>query len=120
MYPETPLTNIRRVVLSSYGMVAVNFQRFFVQGVRTNVGDFEPKTPFWEGTPFSQIEPSMAYQYGLPLLLIRETGTDTLRGIWEVGNAPFTILNWNSAIQSVDTFLIVYSGENFCKLGRAC
>lgn len=104
LYPEAPLTNIRRVVLSSYGMVAVNFQRFFVQGIRTNVGDFEPKTPFWEGTPFSQIEPSMAYQYGLPLLLIREVGTDTLRGIWEVGNAPFTILNWNSATQAVDTF----------------
>lgn len=85
LYPEAPLTN-------------------FVQGIRTNVGDFEPKTPFWEGTPFSQIEPSMAYQYGLPLLLIREVGTDTLRGIWEVGNAPFTILNWNSATQAVDTF----------------
>ena len=85
MYPETPLTNIRRVVLSSYGMVAVNFQRFFVQGVRTNVGDFEPKTPFWEGTPFSQIEPSMAYQYGLPLLLIRDWNRYAKRdlGSWQ-------------------------------------
>ncbi|MFJ8216427.1 hypothetical protein [Bacillus cereus] len=113
LYPESPLTSIRRMILSSYGLVAVNFQRFFVQGISTNVGPFEPKTPFWEGTPFSQIEPSMAYQYGLPLLLIRETGTDTQRGIWELGNAPFTILNWNSATQTVDAFFSSVSWKAF-------
>ncbi|MFJ8354566.1 hypothetical protein [Bacillus paramycoides] len=69
------------MILSSYGLVAVDFQRFFVQGLKTNVGPFVPETPFWEGTPFSQIEPAMGYQYGLPLLVIRETGTDVNRGI---------------------------------------
>ncbi|MGX5390062.1 hypothetical protein [Bacillus thuringiensis] len=101
-YPESPLTSIRRMILSSYGLIAINFQRFFVQGIKTNVGPFQPTEPFWEGTPFSQIEPSMGYQYGLPLLLIRETGTDNNRGIWQLGNAPFLILDWNSETQSLD------------------
>ncbi|HFK1812471.1 TPA: hypothetical protein ACGXQD_005580 [Bacillus cereus] len=101
-YPESPLTSIRRMILSSYGLIAINFQRFFVQGIKTNVGPFQPTEPFWEGTPFSQIEPSIGYQYGLPLLLIRETGTDNNRGIWQLGNAPFLILDWNSETQSLD------------------
>lgn len=112
-YPESPLTSIRRMILSSYGLIAVNFQRFFVQGIRTNVGPFQPPEPFWEGTPFSQIEPSMGYQYGLPLLLIRETGTDTNRGIWQIGNAPFLILDWNSETQSIDSFFNSVSWRQF-------
>ncbi|PFV91470.1 hypothetical protein COL21_21765 [Bacillus thuringiensis] len=112
-YPEPPLTSIRRMILSSYGLVAINFQRFFVQGIRTNVGAFRPTDPFWEGTPFSQIEPSMGYQYGLPLLLIRETGTDDNRGIWQLGNAPFLILDWNSETQSIDSFFNSVSWRQF-------
>ncbi|GAB6608345.1 hypothetical protein bcgnr5405_56020 [Bacillus cereus] len=94
-YPESPLTSIRRMILSSYGLIAINFQRFFVQGIKTNVGPFQPTEPFWEGTPFSQIEPAMGYQYGLPLLLIRETGTDNIkpfinRPSTPVNNPPIT------------------------------
>ncbi|GGE79404.1 hypothetical protein [Priestia taiwanensis] len=113
LYPETPFTSIRRMILSSYGLVAINFQRFLVQGIRTNVGPFQPSEPFWEGSPFSQIEPSMAYQYGLPLLLVREVGTDTNRGIWQLGNAPFLILDWDSANQSVDDFFASVSWREF-------
>ncbi|MGA4501227.1 hypothetical protein ACPC0Q_25155 [Bacillus bombysepticus] len=112
-YPESPLTSIRRMILSSYGLIAINFQRFFVQGVKTNVGAFQPVEPFWEGTPFSQIEPSMGYQYGLPLLLIREIGTDNNRGIWQLGNAPFLILDWNSETQSIDSFFNSVSWKQF-------
>ena len=112
-YPESPLTSIRRMILSSYGLVAINFQRFFVQGVKTNVGAFQPVEPFWEGTPFAQIEPSMGYQYGLPLLLIREIGTDNNRGIWQLGNAPFLILDWNSETQSIDSFFNSVSWKQF-------
>ncbi|PDZ06085.1 hypothetical protein CON03_10060 [Bacillus cereus] len=112
-YPESPLTSIRRMILSSYGLVAIDFQRFFVQGVKTNVGPFSPDTPFWEGTPFSQIEPAMGYQYGIPLLLIRERGTDVNRGIWQIGNAPFLILDWNSETQSIDSFFTSVSWRQF-------
>ena len=43
----------------------------------------------------SQIEPVMAYQYGLPLLLIIQSGVQK-EGIYSFGVAPFTILTWNS------------------------
>ncbi|KAA6448169.1 hypothetical protein DX932_32230 [Bacillus cereus] len=112
-YPESSLTSIRRMILSSYGLIAINFQRFFVQGIRTNVGPFQPTEPFWEGTPFSQIEPSMGYQYRLPLLLIREIGTDNNRGIWQLGNAPFLILEWNSETQSIESFFNSVSWRQF-------
>ena len=112
-YPESPLISIRQMILSSYGLIAINFQRFFVQGVKTNVGAFQPVELFWEGTTFSQIEPSRGYQYGLPLLLIREIGTDNNRGIWQLGNAPFLILNWNSETQSIDSIFNSVSWKQF-------
>src|SRR5699024_10461464 len=100
----TTFTSIRRLVLSSYGLIAVNFRRILVRCIRTNVGACMSNDPFWEGTPFSQIEPAMAHQHGLPMLMIRESGTDTNRGIWEKGISPFFILEWDSDEQSVDTF----------------
>ena len=103
-YPESSLTSIRRLILSSYGMLAVNFRRFLVKEMKTNVGPFQKDKVSWEGSPFAQIEPAMAYQFGLPLLLVRESGTDKNRGIWERGSAPFFILEWDSDNQSVDAF----------------
>ncbi|NMO97607.1 hypothetical protein HII30_17725 [Paenibacillus lemnae] len=104
-YPETVLTNIRRLVISSYGMLAINFRRFFVQILEANVGQPPTTTPFWQGSTFSQIEPSMAFQFGLPILLVRESGTDTNNGVWAGGIAPLNIfVEWNSDSQTVDEF----------------
>jgi len=48
-----------------------------VEAIETN-GAFPVPTPpnnvFWLGSSFSQIEPAMAFQYGLPLLLIIQSG----------------------------------------------
>ncbi|AWP26294.1 hypothetical protein PVOR_26608 [Paenibacillus vortex V453] len=104
-YPETVLTNIRRLVISSYGMLAINFRRFFVQILEANVGQPPTTTPFWQGSTFSQIEPSMAFQFGLPILLVRERGTDTTNGIWAGGITPLNIfVEWDSDNQTVDEF----------------
>ncbi|BCK00276.1 hypothetical protein [Anaerocolumna chitinilytica] len=93
-YPETPLTNIRRMILSSYGMVSLNLRQREVAFIQNNLN--QPLTgTIWEGSPFAQIEPAMAYQYGLPLLLIRETGVEQ-NGIWSFGIGPFLILEWDS------------------------
>lgn len=92
-YPETPLTNIRRMMLSSYGFMALNLNQRQVRVIQNNLG--EPQNILtWEGSPFAQIEPAMAYQYGLPILLIRETGVEQ-SGIWSFGIGPFLILEWN-------------------------
>jgi hypothetical protein len=54
-------------------------------------------------SPFLQIEPAMGYQYGLPLLLIKETGVSNI-GIWNPGLIPFFIIEWDSSKQLDDFF----------------
>jgi hypothetical protein len=104
-YPENILTNIRRLVFSSYGLLAINFRRFFVEILQSNVGQPPTTTPFWEGSTFSQIEPAMAFQFGIPILLVREKGTDVSNGIWAGGITPLNIfIDWDSDNQSVDDF----------------
>ncbi|MDP4095801.1 hypothetical protein OIN60_03225 [Paenibacillus sp. P96] len=104
-YPETILTNIRRLIISSYGLLAINFHRFSVQVVETNVGAPSSSTPSWEGSVFLQIEPAMAFQFGLPILLVREKGTDVNAGIWQGGITPLnTFVDWDSENQSVEQF----------------
>lgn len=104
-YPESILTDIRRLVSSSYGMLAVNLRRFQIKTVGVNEGPLPPSTPFWEGSVYSQVEPSMAFQFGLPLLLVREEDTDANNGIWAGGIAPLNLfIVWHSETQTVDQF----------------
>jgi len=101
-YPETPLTNIRRMILSSYGFMALNLKQRQVTVNINNLNEPQGQT-VWEGSPFAQIEPAMAYQYGLPILLIRETGVEQ-SGIWSFGISPFLILEWNPGEPLEDFF----------------
>ncbi|MFL0250969.1 hypothetical protein ACJDT4_11100 [Clostridium neuense] len=102
-YPETPLTNIRRMISSSYGMVSLNLKQRQVRIIQNNLNNPDGQI-VWEGSPYAQIEPAMAYQYGLPLLLIREVEVEN-SGIWFVGAGPFLILEWNSnAANPIETF----------------
>lgn len=87
-YPEAILTDIRRLVSSSFGMLALNLRRFKVRTIETNTGPPATFTPVWQGSVYSQVKPSMAYQFGLPLLLVREEDTDANNGIWAGGIAP--------------------------------
>ncbi|WP_419888281.1 hypothetical protein ACN6MT_23340 [Neobacillus niacini] len=92
-YPDTTLENIRTMVNSSYGLAAA----LLVPTGPTNKGE-----PY---SPFLQIEPSMAYQRGLPILLVIEsTMQDRAGGIWTGQLAPFTPVVWFSATTSVDQF----------------
>jgi hypothetical protein len=65
-------------------------------------GSTDQKEPY---SPFLQIEPSMAYQYGHPVLLVKQS-TIVAGGVW--GDAgplfPFTPLVWHSENTSVDQF----------------
>ncbi len=101
-YPETPLTNIRRMMLSSYGFISLNLNQRQVYIIQNNLG--QPQNQFaLEGSPFAQIEPAMAYQYGLPILLIREAGVEQ-SGIWSFGIGPFLILEWDPTRPLEDFF----------------
>lgn len=101
-YTETPLTNIRRMISSSYGLVALNLKQRKVNVIENNLGQPQSQT-IWEGSPFAQIEPAMAYQFGLPLLLIREVDVEQ-NGIWAFGIGPFLLLEWDSTQPVGDFF----------------
>jgi hypothetical protein len=76
---EEPLTAIRRLMLECNGIITVAFRRTFIKdgtskpesdnkGVPTSVSGK------WITSPYSHIEPAMAFQIGLPVLIIREEG----------------------------------------------
>ena len=104
-YPNTTLENVRTIVKSSYGLVAALLR----PGTDPTPGTKPTPTPTPPPvrdlySPFLQIEPSMSYQYGLPLLLVIEDGVQA-GGVWGVGGqlAPFTPLVWFPA-EGVDEF----------------
>ena len=101
-YPEPPLTNIRRMILSSYGFIALNLAQREVRALENNLGE-ELNFTTCEGSPFAQIEPAMAFQYGLPMLLIRESNVEQT-GIWSFGIGPFLLLEWNPNLPLEDFF----------------
>ena len=77
---DAPLKAIRRLMLESNGLITIAFRRTFVeQGTtrfRTDITTLEPKpiNGLWLTTPWAHIEPAMAYQIGLPILILREKG----------------------------------------------
>lgn len=94
-YPDTTLENVRTLVNSSYGMAAA-----LLVPDRPTDPQNEPYSPFL------QIEPAMAYQRGLPLLLVIESDMQKRAGgVWTGQGAPFSPLVWFSAPEnSVDQF----------------
>lgn len=113
-FTETPLTSIRRMMISSYGCLVVAFRRILVPRAVANPGAVPPfpreivfNEPFWLTSPYSQIEPSMAYQRGLPMMMLLEevvNQTSTFGGVWEQGATPFTIIRFNLETQTLDQF----------------
>jgi len=87
---DVPLTSIRRLMLESNGIITIAFRRLFVEhgtfrkdadilGVDENHYD-----GFWLTSPYCHIEPAMAYQLGLPILIVREKGVH-MEGLLERG-----------------------------------
>ncbi len=77
---DAPLTAIRRLMLESNGLITVAFRRTFVEKgssrYQTDVAGqhASPVDGKWLTSPWSQIEPAMAYQLGIPILILRESG----------------------------------------------
>jgi hypothetical protein len=75
---DAPLKAIRRLMLESNGLITVAFRRIFVEvGTANYRTDIDRLRDFsinerWLTSPWSQIEPAMAYQLGLPILILRE------------------------------------------------
>jgi hypothetical protein len=87
---DAPLKAIRRLMLESCGLVCVAFQR-----TRITTGVVRPGANLSDSkemaiqdqfitSPYCQIEPAMAYQLGLPILLFRQKGV-IADGVFEKG-----------------------------------
>jgi hypothetical protein len=77
---DAPLTAIRRLMLECNGLITIAFRRTYIKTgtarLRTDVKELKEDkfNDRWLTTPWAHIEPAMAYQVGLPILIFRETG----------------------------------------------
>lgn len=77
---DAPLKAIRRLMLESNGLITIAFRRTFVENsvIRksADIPNLNEKSSasYWLTSPYCQIEPAMAYQLGIPILIFRETG----------------------------------------------
>lgn len=74
---EEPLTAIRRLMLECNGIITIAFKRLHVMTgtIKANAdnGDIAKSVnDFWLTSPYCHIEPAMAFQIGLPILIFRE------------------------------------------------
>ena len=86
---DAPLTAIRRLMLESNGLLAVAFRRSLITNgtmkPNSDIGELETDlSGSWLSSPYCQIEPAMAFQLGLPVLVFREKGV-LAEGILEKG-----------------------------------
>ena len=83
---DAPLRAIRRLMLESNGLVTVALSRIQVKRgtakLRASDGELKDQAlvDCWLTTPWAHIEPAMAYQLGLPILIFREQGVLDQRG----------------------------------------
>lgn len=83
---DAPLKAIRRLMLESNGLITIAFRRTFIE---KGIGKPESDDSYsidgsWLTSPYSHIEPAMAFQIGLPVLILRERGV-IADGILEQG-----------------------------------
>lgn len=86
---DAPLTAIRRLMLESNGLITIAFRRNLIKdGIgkpQSDIGEKEYNlSNKWLTSPYCQIEPSMAFQLGLPVLILREKDV-IAEGILEKG-----------------------------------
>ena len=74
---DAPLTAIRRLMLESNGLLTVAFKRTLIRDgeykAHSDRGESTVKIKEkWLTSPYCHIEPAMAFQMGLPILVLRE------------------------------------------------
>lgn len=77
---QAPLIAIRRLMLESNGLITIAFRRAYIkEGTGKPQTDMDNMQEYnisdkWLTSPYCQIEPAMAFQIGLPILIFRERG----------------------------------------------
>ena len=72
---DAPLKSIRRLMSESNGLITVAFRRYYIDQGKAKPGSKseEDISQKWFTSPYSHIEPAMAFQLGLPVLILRES-----------------------------------------------
>ena len=87
---DAPLKAIRRLMLECNGIITIAFRRTYIEKgtgkFRTDLTEVRETSlsDTWLTSPWSQIEAAMAYQIGLPILILRENAVIE-EGILEKG-----------------------------------
>lgn len=73
---DAPLKAIRRLMLESNGIITIAFRRaLIIQGnVKPETDNTYAIDNSWLTSAWSHIEPAMAFQIGIPVLIMREKG----------------------------------------------
>lgn len=106
---DAPLKSIRRLMLDCNGLLTIAFRRTHIETgtarYRTDMAEMKegPLNDVWLTSPWSQIEPAMAYQIGLPVLILRERGVVD-EGILERGVLGLYMPEFDLS-KSIDTYL---------------
>lgn len=88
-----PLVNIKDMMNICYGLLSIAFRRAYIQiGTGKLNVEFADQEEYdisnkWITSPYCHIEPSMAFQIGMPILIFREKGVID-DGILEKGVIP--------------------------------
>ncbi|EOU1723274.1 hypothetical protein M1Z83_000265 [Clostridium perfringens] len=74
-----PLVAIRRLMLEANGLLTIAFRRGFIEKgsgkPKSDIGEKKyDLSGYWLTSPYCHIEPAMAFQIGLPILILREKG----------------------------------------------
>jgi len=89
---DAPLKAIRRLMFESNGLITVAFRRLYIERGTLRKGadtvaaqkSVAAVKGEWITSPYCHIEPAMAFQLGLPVLIFRENGVRA-EGILEKG-----------------------------------
>jgi hypothetical protein len=102
---DAPLRAIRRLMIESNGLITIAFARTFVEKgtAKPDSADAVPVDGSWFTSPWAQIEPAMAYQIGLPILIFREKRV-VAEGVLEKGVVGMYMPAFNLEAQPADYF----------------
>ncbi|MEG3085637.1 hypothetical protein U1707_18505 [Sphingomonas sp. PB2P12] len=107
-----PLIGIRRILTHCCGLVSIAFRRTYAPTITKYSGanlehiSEASDEEVWFTSPYCQIEPAMAFQIGLPILILREEGV-LAEGVLEKGITglylpEFTTAEGSSFISGVE------------------
>jgi hypothetical protein len=76
---QNPLAGIRRLMLTSNGVLVIALRRYFIKNGeerrinKQRTAEVKEISGFWMTSPWCHIEAAMAFQLGLPLLILIES-----------------------------------------------